>query len=367
MVRSTILTAMAPAAKSDSAVLSEVADYYSRVLQTSTDLKTNACCTSASLPRAVKTALSKVHDEVMAKYYGCGVVAPQDLNGLRVLDLGCGAGRDVYVLAQFVGPTGSVAGVDMTPEQIAVAQKHEKWHAERFGYEKVNTEFLTGYIEDLQEIATGSVDVLVSNCVVNLSPRKEAVLAEAFRVLKVGGEMYFSDVYADRRVPRELVDDAVLFGECLSGALYWNDFVGLAKGAGFLDPRLVEDSRITIENEEAEAKIGHIKFFSATYRLFKIPDLESHCEDYGQAVVYKGSVEASPKVFELDAHHSIEAGKVFPVCGNTYRMLHDTRFKKHFDFIGDMSTHYGIYADCGTPLPFASAASGGDGGDGGCC
>lgn len=358
-----------PPAKPDSAVLREVADYYSRVLQTSTDLKTNACCTATDLPRAVKAALSNIHPEVLSKYYGCGVVAPQDLVGRRVLDLGCGAGRDVYVLAQFVGPAGAVAGVDMTPEQVAVAQEHSAWHAERFGYKDQNTQFHTGFIEDLRAlgIADASVDVVVSNCVVNLSPRKEAVLAEAFRVLKPGGEMYFSDVYSDRRVPRALVEDPVLFGECLSGALYFADFVGIAKAAGFRDPRLVEDSRITIENAEVEEKIGHIRFFSATYRLFKLHDLETHCEDYGQAVVYKGSLAECPKVFELDAHHRIEAGKVFPVCGNTYRMLHDTRFQKHFDFIGDMSTHYGIYADCGTPIPFASAATGDSGAAGGCC
>jgi arsenite methyltransferase len=88
-------------------------------------------------------------------------------------------------------------------------------------------------------------------------------------------------------------------------------------------------------------------------------------------VIYKGTIERSPIKFKLDDHHVIEKGKVFPVCGNTFRMLHDTRFREHFTFIGDFSTHYGIYADCGKSVPFKAAAGAGAGADacaaGSCC
>jgi SAM-dependent methyltransferase len=203
--------------------------------------------------------------------------------------------------------------------------------------------------------------------VINLSPDKEAVLREAYRLLKPGGELYFSDVYSNKRVPVELVNDPVLYGECLSGALYWNDFENLAKKTGFLDPRLVEDDIISIENAAVEARIGHIEFYSATYRLFKIANLEPHCEDYGQAVIYKGGIEHAEHRFILDKHHLIEKGKVFPVCGNTYRMLNETRFKPYFEFIGDWSTHYGIFQGCGTNIPFDAAMLIENSGGGSCC
>lgn len=350
----------------DDAVKDAVKEYYSIRLKTSNDLQTNACCTAAEPPEHIISCLLKIHDEVVSKYYGCGLCLPEDLEGLSILDLGSGAGRDVYIASQLVGATGRVVGVDMTTEQLDVAIKHKPWHAEKFGYD--NVDFKLGYIERLNELdlAAGSFDVIVSNCVINLSPDKESVLREAYRLLKPGGELYFSDVYADRRVPQSLRDDKELWGECISGALYWNDFHNLAKKCGFLDPRLMKDSRITVNNKRLESRLGCIKFFSATYRLFKLDDLESHCEDYGQAVIYKGSVPHCPDLFELDSHHAIEKGKVFPVCGNTWKMLHDTRFKRHFDFIGNFDTHYGIYDGCGTLIPYASAKEGSSV-SGGCC
>jgi hypothetical protein len=113
-------------------------------------------------------------------------------------------------------------------------------------------------------------------------------------------------------------------------------------------------------------KLGLAKFFSATYRMFKIDGLEPACEDYGQAVIYKGTVAEQPDSFELDGHHLIERGKVFVVCGNTWRMLAETRFAPHFDFIGDFSTHYGIFPGCGTSMPFATTSSP-KAGTGACC
>ncbi len=334
-----------------------VQEYYGKVLQGSDDLQTNACCTPDDVPEYLRKVLAKIHPEVSEKYYGCGLVAPNVLAGMDILDLGCGSGRDVYALAGLVGENGSVVGVDMTDEQLAVARRHGGFHAEAFGYAGPNTVFHKGYIEKLDALglADASFDIIVSNCVINLSPDKPAVLAEAYRLLKPGGELYFSDVYADRRVPTELLEDPVLYGECLSGALYWNDFENLAKAAGFSDPRLVEDRVLTIENPEIEAKLDGIGFHSATYRLFKLA-LEPACEDYGQTVTYLGTEPNDPAEFMLDKSHIFKTGDKVAVCGNTFMMLRDSRFAPHFDFQGNFDQHLGIFAGCGGGLPFETTS-----------
>lgn len=348
-------------------MLESVKEYYGQVLSGSDDLQTNACCTDEAMPEFLKPILSNIHDEVMMRYYGCGLVVPEQMKGLKVLDLGCGAGRDVYALSQMVGEDGLVVGLDMTPQQLEVAEKYQDYHADKFGFSASNVQFVHGNIDELEKLAfeDGFFDVIVSNCVINLVEDKQHVLAQAYRLLKSGGEMYFSDVYSDRRIPKYLVNDDVLYGECLSGALYWRDFLEFSKQAGFIDPRLVKDRVLTIENSKLEEKIGYINFYSATYRLFKIPELETACEDYGQAVCYKGTIENNPHFLQLDNHHKMDTGKIFPVCGNTYRMLKDTRFASHFDFHGNWDVHYGIFPDCGTPIPFQH--DGNSVGMGGCC
>jgi len=335
-----------------------VQDYYGRQLQSTNDLKTSACCDISAVPEWLKPLLSKIHPDVLSRYYGCGLVCPPLLKGCRVLDLGCGSGRDVYALAQLVGSTGSVVGVDMTDEQLAIAEKHRAHHAEVFGFD--NVQFIQGYIERLEDLnlEPGSFDVIVSNCVVNLSPDKDAVMRGVHRLLKPGGEFFFSDVYADRRVPAAVRNDPVLYGECLGGALYWNDFLRLSHQHGFADPRLTTDRPLEITDPVLATRAGNLRFYSATYRLFKIAELETSCEDYGQAVIYKGTIPEHPDKYALDKHHDMEARRVFPVCGNTWRMLQDTRFAPHFEFIGNFDRHYGIFTGCGTSIPYDTSASG---------
>lgn len=336
------------------AVSEAVKEYYGQVLQSSRDLKTSACCDASSVPEWLRPLLARIHPDVLARYYGCGLVCPPLLEECRVLDLGCGSGRDVYALAQLVGASGRVVGVDMTPEQLSVARRHQAFHAARFGFDNVS--FIEGDIECLGDLGLerASFDVIVSNCVVNLCQDKLAVLKGVRSLLKPGGEFYFSDVYADRRVPESLRSDPVFYGECLGGALYWNDFLRLARLGGFADPRLVNDRPLEIADLALNSHAGGLRFASTTYRLFNLDGLESACEDYGQAVIYRGSVPGQAHAFALDRHHHIETGRVFPVCGNTWRMLQETRFRPHFEFIGDFSRHFGLFAGCGGDPPFAA-------------
>ncbi len=333
----------------------QVKEYYGKKLETSSDLKTNACKTAQAPTDRVKNFLKNIHPEVQSKYYGCGLLLPEFLAGVRILDLGSGSGRDCFLLSQMVGENGSVVGVDMTDSQLAVANKHLETHREKFGFKKSNVIFHKGYLEKLNEVPLkdSEFDVVISNCVINLVEDKKAVLLHVFNLLKEGGEFYFSDIYSDRRISSALKKDSVLYGECLSGAMYWNDFHQLARSVGFADLRVVSSQPIEITDPKIKNKLGSAQFYSVTYRLFKIADLEFHCEDYGQAVQYKGTIEGQSESFDLDEHHHFESGKIQEVCGNTYLMLQKSRLKEHFKFYGDFEKHYGVFSGCGTEPSFS--------------
>ena len=328
-----------------------VRDYYGSVLEKTDDLATNACCAIGAPPAWIAGALANVHDDVTTRFYGCGFPIAEAIEGATVLDLGCGSGRDVYVVSQLVGPAGSVHGVDMTEPQLDLARSTLDWHMERFEYGKPNVTFHHGTIETLEDlpIAPGSVDVVISNCVFNLSPAKQRVLDGVFRLLKTGGEFYFSDVFVDRRLPEEISNDRILHAECLGGAPYHADFLEMARRAGFHDPRRVCTSPITIRSPEIERRVGAARFTSETVRLFKLEALDARCEDYGQVATYRGGIPGSEVLFALDDHHLFEAGRPERICGNTAAMLGQTRLGAWFRVEGDLRTHYGEFP-CGATL-----------------
>lgn len=326
--------------------LKDVQDYYGKVLQTKDDLKTSACCPLEAPPPRVQALLKNVHDTVQTKFYGCGSPLPMAAQGCTVLDLGCGTGRDAFILSQIVGESGRVIGVDMTDEQLSVANQYVGWHMDKFGYKKPNVEFVKGYIEDLKTagIEDNSIDIVISNCVINLSPDKEKVFSEIYRVLKPGGELYFSDVFAGRRIPEDLQTNKILLGECLGGAMYTEDFRRMMTKIGIADTRVMSKRQLTLDDIEVQQKAGMIDFYSMTVRAFKV-DMEDICENYGHVAYYKGTIPESPHSFVLDDHHEFKTGMPVPVCGNTANMLSQTRFKGHFRVEGDFSTHYGVF-DC---------------------
>ena len=172
--------------------------------------------------------LKGLPDSVVRTVAGCG--NPTALADLRegevVLDLGCGGGIDAFLAAKKVGPEGKVIGVDMTEEMIQLANKN----AERMKTE--NVEFRLGEIENLP-VEDGIVDVIISNCVVNLSPDKDKVFTEAFRVLKPGGRMLISDIVTQGELPNEIRENLEMWAACVAGALDEKDYLQKIRNAGF--------------------------------------------------------------------------------------------------------------------------------------
>ncbi|XP_078080472.1 arsenite methyltransferase [Mustelus asterias] len=314
----------------DLGIHEDVKDYYGKRLKKAEDLVLNACQTPAkALPKDLQDTLKDVHEEVSSRYYGCGLVVPECLENCWILDLGSGSGRDCYMLSKLVGEKGHVTGVDMTNGQILIARKFIDYHTQKFGFSKPNVDFLQGYIEKLGDVGLkdNSFDIIISNCVINLSPDKKAVLKEAYRVLKDGGEMYFSDVYADCELPDAVRTHKVLWGECLGGALWWKDLFKLAKEVGFSVPRLVTAHPVLVTNKELRDIVGDCKFVSATYRLFKIPDSSPREKC---SITYKGSIGGFKEMLEFDVNYTFKEGEAVTVDEETAAVLKSSRFANAF-------------------------------------
>jgi SAM-dependent methyltransferase len=193
---------------------------------------------------------------------GCG--SPTALADLRagevVLDLGAGAGIDVFIAANEVGPGGRVIGVDMTKEMVDRAQKIARDH----GY--YNVEFRLGEIENLP-VERESVDAVISNCVINLSPDKSRVFQEAYRVLKPKGRVTVSDIVSEGAIPDEIKNDLNAWASCIAGALEQEQYLEEIKKAGFRDVQVLSCKEFYIEDERNQART---RFLSITVRAHKL-------------------------------------------------------------------------------------------------
>jgi len=201
-----------------------------------------SCCETSSSTADMSVILGYSSDDAASvpegADMGLGCGNPQAIARLQpgetVLDLGSGGGFDCFLAARQVGDSGHVIGVDMTPEMISKARAN----AEKGGYH--NVEFRLGEIENLPA-ADESIDVIISNCVINLSPDKSRVFSEAYRVLKKGGRLAVSDVAAFRELPEQVKKDMALYSGCIAGAAHVSDIAGMLAEAGFthihIDPK----------------------------------------------------------------------------------------------------------------------------------
>ena len=333
----------------------QLREYYGSVLGSRRDLKTSVCCSTETGQRNADIVLL-LPREIVDRHYGCACPIPEDdLSGLSVLDLGCGAGLDCFVVASKVGAGGHVRGIDMTTELLDVGRRNVDAAMAAFGFAEANVDFHEGYIETAEPVADETVDLVISDCVINLSPAKDEVFRTAFRVLRDGGELFFADVVADRRVPESISSDPALVAECLGGALYEHDLYDVMRDAGFGDPRVLRRA-VTATDVAGEP----ITFFSVVVRAFKfVEPLDRRCEDYGQSATYRGTIPGLAVRYPFDDHHVFEAGRPTPVCRNTARMLGETRLARHFEVTRPVR-HFGLFTCGPSDTPSSSVA-------GSCC
>jgi arsenite methyltransferase len=208
------------------------------------------CCTPESNLYPLDL-LTTVPTDVASTSYGCGdpITLAALKPGQTVLDLGSGAGLDCIFAAQKVGETGHVIGVDMTPEMIERARANAK------KINLTNVEFRQGYLESLP-VDSNSVDVIISNCVINLSPDKSKVFAEAFRVLASGGKLAVSDIVTDGPLPEQIKQSLSAWAGCVAGAVEAKEYIGMMEAVGFTDISItpVFFDKETIDSALAEFK-----------------------------------------------------------------------------------------------------------------
>lgn len=241
--------------------------------------KEELCCAGTYNPEDI----SHIPKEVLEIAYGCG--SPIGMAGISegetVLDLGPGGGIDCFIAAKKVGKNGKVYGIDMTDEMLKKANENKPKVAENLGYDVV--EFKKGYLEDVP-VPDNSVDVVISNCVINLSPDKRQVFSEIFRILKNHGRVVISDTIASEEVPDHMQANPRLWGECVSGALTEEEYFDYLEKAGFYG--------ISVLQRTFWKEIDGYKFYSAIIRGYKF-DKDVRCKYVGQKAVYKGPFKAT--------------------------------------------------------------------------
>jgi len=301
--------------------------------------------------------LKVIPREVIERDYGCGNPSRYLREGEVVLDLGSGTGKICFIAAQIVGPKGKVVGIDMTDEMLEVARRNAPIVAERIGY--ANVEFHKGRIQDLaldlelldrelkktpitnaasflaadelaEELrvkhpllASDSVDVVVSNCVLNLVEPKSRpqLFEEIFRILKKGGRAVISDIVSDEEVPEEMQNDPELWSGCISGAFTEEGFLSAFENAGFYGVQILKRDR------DPWRTVQGIEFRSVTVEAFK--GKQGECFERNQAVIYRGPFK---EVLD-DDNHRLKRGKRYAVCDKTYNLYKKAPYRDFFEFV----------------------------------
>jgi SAM-dependent methyltransferase len=296
--------------------------------------KADLCCPT----KYDAAAVAHIPQDVLDRFYGCGspMLSASIHLGETVVDLGSGAGIDVFIAAKLVGPTGKAIGVDMTHAMLAVANENRPKVAAALGYDVV--EFREGYLEQIP-VESQTVDLITSNCVVNLSPDKPRVFEEMWRVLKNHGRIVVSDIVSETEVPPHLKVNPELWGECLVGALTEEQFLARLERAGFYG--------LTVLKKSYWKDVEGYPFFSITVQGFKY-EKTAGCVYQGHRAVYFGP----GKAFVDEEGHLFPRNEPYEVCTDTVAKLSRPPYQAMFAILEPGEARAG-YACCSS--------------DGGCC
>ncbi|MBI5234532.1 MAG: methyltransferase domain-containing protein [Deltaproteobacteria bacterium] len=263
-----------------------------------------------------KELTSHIPDDAFEVSYGCGSpVARADIkSGETIVDLGSGAGIDCFIAARLVGRHGRVIGIDMTDEMLGRAEDMSRKVARNLGYNVV--EFRKGFLEAIP-LESESADVVVSNCVINLSADKTAVAREILRILKPEARLCVSDIVSDKYLPEDMQRDRKLWGECISGALREDEFFRIFKESGLYGLHII--SRYLYRKER------DIRFYSVTFKGYKLAKSPT-CVYMGHYAIYNGPF----KGVEDDDKHFFPAGQAVEICTDTAAKLKRPPYEGHF-------------------------------------
>lgn len=276
--------------------------------------------------------ISHIPRELLEFNYGCGspVLKAKIKMGEHVVDIGSGVGIDCFVAAKIVGPNGRIKGVDMTDEMLEKARNYQQAIGQTLGYH--NFEFIKGHIEEIP-LPDASADVVISNCVLNLSTDKDAVFHEVIRVLKPGGRAVIADIVADREIAERDRQNKELWGACYSGALSLRSFIDSFIDAGF--------SGITQLSESPWKANAGYRFSSFTIIACK-PAKSASCTYLGQKAIYLGSYAQ----VEDDEGHIFPRFKPVSVCTDTAMNLKMSLYSDSFLVTGVSKRAHGATTSC---------------------
>ena len=299
---------------SNDTITRAVSDRYAKAVTTGEEM----CCPTGYDHEDLRTFIP---EPVLKVSYGCGT--PVGLTSVQpgetVLDIGSGGGIDCFEASRRVGPTGFVIGIDMTDEMLRMARTHAPAVAANLGYGKSNVEFRKGFA-DAMPVDANTIDLIVSNCVINLAPEKSKVFSEMFRVLKPGGRFTVSDIVADQPVPNYLIYDKAKWGDCLSGALTLTQYWEGLRRAGFRGIHQVTYIPWRI--------IDGIHFLSVTLTGYKLPD---HAQNGPQRfATFKGPFS---RVAD-ECGRSFERGVPQPIDDSTATLLQSRPYRDLFILSG---------------------------------